>query len=149
MDEDAEVTVKLTPDEIIERCETMAGKVLHIESLRTKKKNDSKNTQTLIDAELDEVARLARVITGQEELRKQGDLTFDETEAADALQKVGEQAGVEPDPEPGPEKVTPFPKAKNVQTSAKGKGKKKATKKTTKKGQRRPGISTAPSGGAA
>lgn len=47
-----EVTVKLTTEEIAERAETMAGKMLHVEALQAKKKADGKSTQALIDAEL-------------------------------------------------------------------------------------------------
>jgi hypothetical protein len=87
-----EVTVKLTDAEIVERARTMAAKVQHLGVLRRKKRDDSKNTQALIDAELDEIERLARVIGAQEELRKQGELFADQETAATVLAEVGKKA---------------------------------------------------------
>lgn len=87
-----EVPVKLSDEELLERGENLAVKMLHIETLRTKKKNDAKRTQGLIDEELEEAARLARVITGQEEARKQGDLFVGDQVATEALAKVGAAA---------------------------------------------------------
>lgn len=83
-----EVSVKLTVEEIAERGETLAAKMLHVEHLRRKKREDGKSTQALIDAELDECERLARVICDQEELQKQGDLFVDDEVATRALAGV-------------------------------------------------------------
>jgi len=101
---DVEVRVRLSDAEIIERAQTMAAKVSHIEVLRKKKSDDSKNTQALIDTELDEVQRLARVICEQEEERRQGDL-FAPTpgQAVDALANVAATAeGDNPAAPPAP-----------------------------------------------
>ena len=92
MDMSQEVPVKLTDDELLERGKTLAEKNLHIESLQAKKKADAKRTQGFIDEELAEAARLARVITGQEEVRKQADLFVGDVVATDALAQVGEAA---------------------------------------------------------
>jgi len=69
-----EVRVKLSDEDLIARAQTMAAKVEHIQHLRRKKRDDSRSLQALIESELDEVERLARVINAQEELRRQGDL---------------------------------------------------------------------------
>ena len=87
-----EVPVKLSDEELLERGESLAQKMLHIETLRDKKKADAKRTQGLIDEELEEAARLARVITGQEEARKQGELFVGDLVATDALAQVAEAA---------------------------------------------------------
>ena len=84
-----EVSIKLTKDELLERGATLAAKNLHVALLREKKRGDAKSTQALIDAELDECERLSRVITGQKELRRQGDLFVDDHQAAETLAKVG------------------------------------------------------------
>lgn len=91
-DMQTEVPVKLSDEELLERGESLAQKMLHIETLRTKKKNDAKRTQGLIDEELEEAARLARTITGQEDARKQGDLFVGDQAATDALAQVGAAA---------------------------------------------------------
>jgi polysaccharide deacetylase 2 family uncharacterized protein YibQ len=85
---ETEVNVKLTDAEIVERAQTLAAKVQHVAVLREKKREDAKSTQALIDAELDEVECLARVIGDQEELRKQGELFVDQATAARTLAQV-------------------------------------------------------------
>jgi hypothetical protein len=91
------VPVKLTDAQLIERAESIATKLGTVEHLRRKKADDAKSTQALIDTELDEIQRLARVIRDAEEMRKQGELRFDEqpnqAEAQAALAKVAEVAG--------------------------------------------------------
>jgi len=59
----------------------MAARVLHVALLRRKKADDAKSTQAIIDSELDEIAKLAEVITEAAENRKQGDLHFGDIEA--------------------------------------------------------------------
>lgn len=88
-----EVSVKLTVAEVAERGETLAAKMLHVEHLRTKKREDAKSIQALIDTELDECSRLARVISDQEELRKQGELFVDDEGATRALAKIAAEGG--------------------------------------------------------
>lgn len=88
---DRELPVKLSDDEIIERAQTLATKIGTVEALREKKARDAKNTQALIDSELDEIQRLARVINESEELRKQGDLTFDQVQATEVLADVAKR----------------------------------------------------------
>ena len=89
---DDEVSVKLTVEEIAERGETIARKLIHIGAMRKQAKEAAATSKALIDSELDEVERLARVIGEQEELRRQGDLRFDQVpspaEAQEALAKV-------------------------------------------------------------
>ena len=89
---DALGRVRLTDVELIERGQNMAAKLLHVGALRQKKKDDAKNTQALIDTELDEAERLARVITEAEESRKQGDLFVTDKVATEALAEVARRA---------------------------------------------------------
>ena len=92
---DDEVVKKLTDEELIERALTMANKNLHIARLRKKKNDDAKSVQMLIDEELDEVARLSRVLVANEEARKQGDLSFGDEIATSVLAEVHRRAGDE------------------------------------------------------
>jgi len=89
---DPELPVRLTDDDRAERAISMAAKVLHIAALREKKRVDAKATQDLIDEDLDELERLARVLTEDQENRKQGDLQFGESEAMDALHGIAQRA---------------------------------------------------------
>jgi hypothetical protein len=89
---DQPVRVKLTDETLIEYGQHMAAKLLHVGVLRKKKADDAKSTQALIDEELDEAQRLARIITETEEERRQGDLHFGDvpstSEAQEALAQV-------------------------------------------------------------
>lgn len=97
---DRELPVKLNADEVNERAETMATKLIHIGSLRKKRREDLRSVNALIESELDEVQRLARTIIDGVEQRKQADLRFGDevvpsaTEATAALAKVAEIAEV-------------------------------------------------------
>lgn len=92
MSMDDEIEVDLTAEEVIQRAESMADKMAHVEQLREKKKKDAKSTQALIDAELDEMQRLGRVIRGAREMRKQGDLFVGQAAATQALGQVAAHA---------------------------------------------------------
>ena len=95
---DEEVLVPLRPSQVLERAQVMAAKVLHVAILRKKKADDARAAQVLIDAELDEVERLARVISSGEEDKKQGELfveeTLDKAAATEVLAEIGKRAEV-------------------------------------------------------
>lgn len=97
---DREVVVKLALSEVLERAEAMARRVAEVQRLRVKKAADAKGTQALIDSALDEIERLGRVITAQEELRKQGDLFVGDevvpstAESTQALALIAEQGAL-------------------------------------------------------
>lgn len=96
---DRELPVKLTPDEIEARAESIAAKLIHIGSLRKKRREDLRSINALIESEMDEVERLARVISDGVESRKQADIRFGDevvpssTEAGAALAEVMKVAG--------------------------------------------------------
>lgn len=85
---DREVSVRLTDSEIIERAQNLAAKIEHVKILRRKRREDLRSANALIESELDEVERLARVIGSQEELRKQGELFAQDT-AVGVLGELG------------------------------------------------------------
>lgn len=91
---DEEVLVPLRPGELLERAKVLAAKVQDVAILRKKKTDDARATQALIDAGLDEMERLARVISAGEEDRKQGELfvdqvTVDQAQATAVLAEIG------------------------------------------------------------
>ena len=75
---DEEVLVPLRPGELLERGKILAAKVQDVAILRKKKTDDARATQALIDAGLDEMERLARVISAGEEDRPQRELFVDQ-----------------------------------------------------------------------
>jgi hypothetical protein len=79
MDMNDPVRVKLSEHDLAERAGQMAAKLEHVRVLRTKKSDDAKSTQTLIDEELDTLAAMARVILDAEDDARQGDLFVDGT----------------------------------------------------------------------
>jgi len=93
---DAELPVKLNEHEVAERAESMASKLVHIGTLRKKRREDLRSINALIETELDEVQRLARTIVDGVEARKQADLRFgdevvpSQVEATEALAHVAE-----------------------------------------------------------
>lgn len=76
---DDPVIVKLTEADLAERATQMATKLEHVRVLRVKLKADAKATKTLIDSELDDLERMARVVLESEEEARQGDLFVDGT----------------------------------------------------------------------
>lgn len=95
---DQELPVRLTPEDVQARAETLASKLMHIATLRKKRRDDLRSINALIEAELDEVQRLARVIVDGVEARRQGEIEFadelvpSKAEAAAALARVAEIA---------------------------------------------------------
>lgn len=88
----AEVFVRLDDAKKAELAESMASKIQRVEQLRTKKKVDAKATQAQIDAELDNLASMARIIADDGENRKQGELFVGDGEAQSALAEVAKRA---------------------------------------------------------
>ncbi len=86
------VPVRLTDPEMADRAQEIAAKILLVKVLRKKKRDDARNTQALIDSELDLVEVLADTITGARELRKQGELFADQETAVHTLAEVGKTA---------------------------------------------------------
>jgi hypothetical protein len=86
------VPVRLTDPEMADRAQEIAAKILHVKVLRKKKRDDARNTQVLIDSELDQVELLADTITDARELRKQGELFADQETAVRTLAEVGKTA---------------------------------------------------------
>ena len=89
---DETTRVRLSDDELIQRAETLAAKIQHVAHLRAKAKEDAKSAREVIEAEIDEIERLARVISEQEEERRQGELFVSQGEAEKALGEVGARA---------------------------------------------------------
>lgn len=93
-----ELPVKLTEHEVAERAESMAAKLIQIGSLRKKRREDLRSINALIESELDEVQRIARVIADGVEARKQSDIKFgdevvpSQAEATQALAEVAKFA---------------------------------------------------------
>jgi hypothetical protein len=95
---DEEVPVKLTDDQLLQRSETLAGKMEYRKTLVASAKEDAEKWKAQI-AEVDsEIARLGRVILDAFEMRKQGELRFgdqaavDRAEATAALARIGRRA---------------------------------------------------------
>jgi hypothetical protein len=82
--------VRLTDSEMADRAQEIAAKISLVKVLRKKKRDDARNTQVLIDNELDQVELLAEAITDARELRKQGELFVDQETATRALAQVGQ-----------------------------------------------------------
>lgn len=101
------VRVKLSDHDLAERATMMATKLEHVKVLRKKKADDAKNTQVLIDEELDTLQALARVVLDAEEDGKQGDLFVGDAEAMQALHDVAQAACTCPEPETNPDNVSP------------------------------------------
>lgn len=89
---DKVVFVKLTDAEIVERAETMAAKIQHVAALREKKAREAKATQALIDEELDELERLARVVSEARDGRRQGELFVGDLRPEEATRALVEVA---------------------------------------------------------
>ncbi len=89
------VGVALTLDQVRERGEMIAGKVIHIESLKRRLKQASKDIREEIKQNEQAVAALARVITAHEENKAQRDLFIHQVpqeEATKALAEVAKRA---------------------------------------------------------
>jgi hypothetical protein len=86
------VPVRLTDPEMADRAQEIAAKISLVKVLRKKKRDDARNTQVLIDNELDQVELLAEAITDARELRKQGELFADQETAVHTLAEVGKTA---------------------------------------------------------
>lgn len=95
---DEQVPVKLTDDELLARGETMAEKIGYRAGLVASASADAKKWRKQVVDVDQEIARLARVILGAYELRKQGDLRFSDQAAIDqaaataALAEIGRRA---------------------------------------------------------
>jgi hypothetical protein len=107
---DEEVPVKLTDEQLLARGETMAEKIGYRAGLVASASADAKKWRAQVLEVDGEIARLARVILGAYELRKQSDLKFgdqatiDQAAATAALAEIARHAegnGVEA-PEPAP-----------------------------------------------
>ena len=91
-EQEQEVRVRLTDADIVDRAQELAAKVQHVKILRRKRREDLRAANALIESELDEIERLAGVITDQQELRKQGELFVDQATAETVLAEVGKAA---------------------------------------------------------
>jgi len=96
---DKQVGVALTPVKLQEYAEVLAGKVIYVDTLRKKRREDLRSINAEIESNLDEVGRLARVITAHEENVAQGDLFIGQTretkeQAQRALAGVAKVAGL-------------------------------------------------------
>lgn len=74
---DKTVGVKLTDEQVSERGALMAAKVIYVGTLRKKRREDLRSINAEIESNLDEIERLARVVTNHEENRAQADLFVD------------------------------------------------------------------------
>jgi len=81
----SQTTIPLEKARVIHvpRDREMAAKLVHVESLREKKKRDAASTQALIDKEMDDLQALAHVVLDSEQV----ELPFEE-EATAALAKI-------------------------------------------------------------
>ena len=90
---DEEVPVKLTDDQLLERSETLAGKIEYRERLVLSAKADAAQWREQISEVDQEIARLGRVILDAFEFRKQGDLfALDQAGATAALAEIERRA---------------------------------------------------------
>lgn len=82
----------LTEKDRMERGELIAEKILRVEKLREEKKEKQAEMQQLIDHELDEIARLSRVLVDAAASARQKPLEFSEEEAAKAIVEVASES---------------------------------------------------------